>query len=53
MTSYSSSDLRRLVIERAAGRCEYCRIRESDTFPVNLSDSITRELIIGSSTFDS
>jgi hypothetical protein len=96
MTSYISSDLRRLVIERAAGRCEYCRIRESDTFygcqidhiiaekhhgatiesnlaltcayaidtreqisvrlrspPVNLSDSITRELIIGSNTFDS
>lgn len=32
MTSYISSDLRRLVIERAAGRCEYCRIREADTF---------------------
>jgi hypothetical protein len=32
MTSYISSEFRRLVIERAAGRCEYCRIRESDTF---------------------
>lgn len=32
MTSYISSDLRQLVIERAAGRCEYCRINESDTF---------------------
>ncbi len=32
MTSYIPVDLRRLVIERAAGRCEYCRIRESDTF---------------------
>lgn len=29
--SYTSSDLRRLVIERAAGRCEYCRNGEFDT----------------------
>ena len=97
MTSYISSELRRLVIERAGGRCEYCRISESDTFygcqidhiiaekhqgatiesklaltcaycnrykgtdisvrlqhPLaNTSDSITRELIIGSNIFDS
>ncbi len=32
MTSYIPSELRRLVIERAAGRCEYCCIKESDTF---------------------
>ena len=32
MTSYIPADLRRVAIERAAGRCEYCRIRESDTF---------------------
>jgi hypothetical protein len=32
MTTYISSDLRRLVTERAAGQCEYCRVRDSDTF---------------------
>ncbi len=32
MTSYIPAELRRLVAERAAGRCEYCRIKESDTF---------------------
>lgn len=32
MTTYISADLRRLVVDRAAGRCEYCQIRESDTF---------------------
>ena len=32
MTTYIPAELRRLVIERAAGRCEYCRIRQSDTF---------------------
>ena len=32
MTSYISAELRRVAIERADGRCEYCRIRESDTF---------------------
>jgi len=32
MTSYIPAELRRLVMERAAGRCEYCRIKELDTF---------------------
>ena len=32
MTSYISAELRRVAIERADGRCEYCRIREADTF---------------------
>ncbi len=32
MTSYIPAELRRLVAERAAGRCEYCRIKDSDTF---------------------
>jgi hypothetical protein len=32
MTSYVSADLRRLVEDRAGHRCEYCLIRESDTY---------------------
>jgi HNH endonuclease len=32
MTSYVSTELRRLVAERAASLCEYCLIHESDTF---------------------
>jgi hypothetical protein len=32
MSSYISAELRRLVEERAGGACEYCRIREVDTF---------------------
>lgn len=32
MTSYIPAELRRSVVQRAKGRCEYCRIRESDTF---------------------
>jgi len=32
MTSYIPADLRRTAIDRAGGACEYCRIRESDTF---------------------
>lgn len=32
MTSFIPANLRRLVIQRAAGRCEYCCIKESDTF---------------------
>jgi hypothetical protein len=32
MTSYIPADIRRLVVDRASSRCEYCLIRESDTF---------------------
>jgi hypothetical protein len=32
MTSYIRGDLRRTVLERAGGRCEYCGIRERDTY---------------------
>jgi hypothetical protein len=32
MTSYIRAKLRRSVIERAHGVCEYCRIREVDTY---------------------
>ena len=30
MTSYISADQRRLVIERAGGRCEYCLLHQND-----------------------
>ena len=32
MTSYIPAELRRAVVDRAARRCEYCHIREADTF---------------------
>jgi hypothetical protein len=32
MSSYISAELRRLVEQRAGGACEYCEIREVDTF---------------------
>ena len=32
MTTYIPAEIRRAVIERASSRCEYCLIRESDTF---------------------
>ncbi|MGH9902371.1 MAG: HNH endonuclease [Pyrinomonadaceae bacterium] len=32
MSSYIGAELRRSVIARAGGRCEYCLIREEDTF---------------------
>ena len=32
MTTYVPADIRRIVVDRAGGRCEYCHIKESDTF---------------------
>ena len=32
MTSYIPAALRQLVVERAAGRCEYCRFRQDASF---------------------
>jgi len=32
MSSYVSTELRRQVVGRAAGLCEYCMIHESDTY---------------------
>lgn len=32
MTSYVSTELRRLIAARASGICEYCLIHENDTF---------------------
>jgi hypothetical protein len=32
MSSYVSAELRRLVVARAEGLCEYCLIAEADTF---------------------
>jgi hypothetical protein len=50
MTSYIPSDLRRLVFERADGRCEYCRICESDTFYGCQIDHIIAEKHNGETT---
>jgi 5-methylcytosine-specific restriction endonuclease McrA len=32
MSSYVTAELRRLVVERARGLCEYCLLHESDTY---------------------
>jgi hypothetical protein len=32
MTSYVTASLRRLVVARASAACEYCLVRESDTY---------------------
>src|SRR5215203_4744802 len=32
MSEYINAELRRLVVERASHRCEYCLIHEDDTF---------------------
>ena len=50
MTSYISAELRRIAIERAAGRCEYCRIRETDTFLGCQIDHIIAEKHKGETT---
>ena len=43
----ASAELRRVAIERAAGRCEYCRIRETDTFLGCQIDHVIPEKHIG------
>jgi len=52
MTSYISTDLRRLVFERAVGRCEYCCVGESDTFYGCQIDHIIAEKHLGTTTED-
>jgi len=52
MTSYIPADLRRIAIERAAGQCEYCRIRETDTFLGCQIDHIIAEKHGGQTTAD-
>ncbi|MCC6802343.1 MAG: HNH endonuclease [Anaerolineae bacterium] len=43
MTTYISAELRRLVAERAEGRCEYCLIPEADTYTVHEIDHVFAE----------
>ena len=50
MTSYIPADIRRLVTERASSRCEYCMIRESDTFCGCQIDHIIAEKHDGKTT---
>ena len=50
MTSYIPAELRRVAIDRADGRCEYCRIREADTFLGCQIDHIIAEKHKGQTT---
>jgi hypothetical protein len=38
--TYIPEPLRRLVVERAGGRCEYCLLHEDDTFFTHEIDHI-------------
>ena len=50
MTTYIPADIRRIVIDRAASRCEYCLIHESDTFCGCQIDHIVAEKHGGKTT---
>jgi hypothetical protein len=50
MTSYIPTALRREVYERAAGRCEYCRIHEDDSYMPHEVDHIYAEKHGGETT---
>lgn len=50
--SYISTDLRRLVIQRAEQCCEYCRIHEDDNFLSHEIDHIVSEKHRGATTAD-
>jgi hypothetical protein len=43
MSGYIPNELRRLVADRAANRCEYCRIPEDETYAVHEVDHIFAE----------
>ncbi len=43
MTSHVSASLRRLVTNRAAGRCEYCRVPMTDAYAGHEVDHIYAE----------
>src|SRR3954464_13788752 len=43
MATYISIELRRLVANRANGRCEYCLIPESDSYAIHEVDHIYAE----------
>ncbi|MAS33223.1 MAG: HNH endonuclease [Anaerolineaceae bacterium] len=50
--SYIPLDVRRLVRERADGRCEYCRVPEFDTFMPHEIDHIYAEKHGGATVLD-
>jgi hypothetical protein len=50
--TYIPADLRRLVVARAEGICEYCLIAEEDTFYGCEVDHIISEKHSGSTTAD-
>lgn len=52
MTSYISAELRRLVIVRAGGLCEYCLIHEADTWLGCQIDHVISEKHGGPTTAD-
>jgi hypothetical protein len=52
MSSYVPTQLRRLVVERAEGICEYCLIAEEDTFLGCQIEHVISEKHGGSTTAD-
>jgi hypothetical protein len=48
--SYIPAALRRAIYQRAAGRCEYCRIHESDTYAPHEVDHVYAEKHGGQTT---
>lgn len=50
--TYIPEPLRRLVAERAGGRCEYCLLHEDDTFFIHEIDHIYAEKHGGATTED-
>jgi hypothetical protein len=52
MTSYVSAELRRRVVERAEGLCEYCLVHESDTYLGCQVDHIVSEKHSGAAELD-
>ena len=48
--TYIAVELRRLVRERADGRCEYCRVPETDTFMPHEADHVYAEKHGGETT---
>jgi hypothetical protein len=44
VSSYVPADMRRLVLERAAGRCEYCRVPQAATlFPLEVEHIVAEK----------
>jgi hypothetical protein len=50
--TYVSAELRRLIRDRADGRCEYCRISEQDAFFAHEPDHVIAEKHGGETTLE-